>query len=191
MINFSKKINVFPLLEHMEIHPTKREQEKSTCVGWTTREIYTCWVKMGSKVRADWICRLLYVNDVRYFPKGFFPSGNFPRVFFQVETSQMWNFPSGNFPSLSQPQRSALKPILVVALGPHCSLQRLRGPNLTFGNLPLGKLDIWEIAACEIVTRKIAFVKIPKQVGTPPLTIVSVEVDISIYCWRRLKDSYL
>ena len=118
---------------------------------------------MGSKVKAHWICRLLYVNDVRYFPKGFFPSGNFPRVFFQVETSQMWNFPSGNFPSLSQPQRSALKPILVVALGPHCSLQRLRGPNLTFGNLPLGKLHIWEVATWEIVTWEGALGKMPLE----------------------------
>jgi len=41
------------------------------------------------------------VKDVRYFPKGIFPSGNFPRVFSQVATSQMCNFSSGNFPSLS------------------------------------------------------------------------------------------
>ena len=32
-------------------------------------------------------------EDVRYFPKGFFPSDNFLRVFFPVETSQMCNFP--------------------------------------------------------------------------------------------------
>ena len=41
------------------------------------------------------------VNDVRYFPKKNSPSGNFPRLFSQVETSQMCNFSSGNFPSLS------------------------------------------------------------------------------------------
>ena len=45
--------------------------------------------------------------------------------------------------------------VLVAALGPpssypsrtdrpHCSLLRLRGPNLTFGKLPFGKLHIWE-----------------------------------------------
>ena len=131
---------------------------------------------MGSKVKAHWICRLLYVNDVRYFPKGFFPSGNFPRVFFQVETSQMWNFPSGNFPSLSQPQRSALKPILVVALGPHCSLQRLRGPNLTFGNLPLGKLHIWEVATWEIVTWEGALGKMPLGKYLTPLVITPINI---------------
>jgi len=43
------------------------------------------------------------------------------------------------------------QPVLATALGPylilaatlspsHCSLQRLRGPNLTFGKLPLGEI---------------------------------------------------
>ena len=31
-------------------------------------------------------------NDVRYFPNGFFPSGNLPRVFSQVSISQMCKF---------------------------------------------------------------------------------------------------
>ena len=76
-------------------------------------------------------------------------SGNFPRVFSQVATSQMCPFPSSNFPSLSQPQLSAQslfqllylapQPILAAAFCPHCSLQCLRGPNLTFGKSPLGK----------------------------------------------------
>ena len=43
------------------------------------------------------------IHDVGYFPKGFFPSDNFPRVFSQVATSQLCNFPSGNFPSLLVP----------------------------------------------------------------------------------------
>ena len=42
---------------------------------------------------------LIYTVQDRY--KGFFPSGNFQSVFFQVATSQLCNFPSGNFPSLS------------------------------------------------------------------------------------------
>ena len=29
------------------------------------------------------------IIDVRYFPKDFSPSGNFPRIFSQVETSQV------------------------------------------------------------------------------------------------------
>ena len=35
-----------------------------------------------------------------YFPKDIFPSGNFPRVFFHMVTSQMCNFPSRNIPNL-------------------------------------------------------------------------------------------
>ena len=88
-------------------------------------------------------------DDVRYLLKGFFPSGNFPRVFSQAATSQMCNFPSR-----SQIQRSAPQPIQTAALVPHCSLRRLRGPNLTCGKLSLGKLYIWEVATWEIVTWK-------------------------------------
>ena len=32
--------------------------------------------------------------DVRYFPKGFFPSANFQKVFSQMATTQICNFPS-------------------------------------------------------------------------------------------------
>ena len=82
------------------------------------------------------------------FPKAYFPSGNFPRVF-----SQMCNFPS-----LSQPQHLAPQPVLAAALGPlaHpsrsarplCSLRRLKRSNITlhingtFGKLPLVKLSL-------------------------------------------------
>ena len=63
--------------------------------------------------------QLLY--DVLYFPKGFFPKGIFPNVQF--------------------PKRQLSKSVLAAALGPpppvlavalisHCSLWRLRGPNL-------------------------------------------------------------
>ena len=102
------------------------------------------------------------------FPKDFFPRGNFPRAFSQVATSQLCNFPNDNVSqvspsrsthtSLFQPQRSSLQPILGAALGhpPNCSLRCIRGPNLTLGNLPLGKFHIWEVATCEIVTWKVA-----------------------------------
>ena len=40
-----------------------------------------------------------------------------------------------------------------------CSLWRLRGPNLTFGKMPLGKLHIWEVVTWEIVTEKLPFRK--------------------------------
>ena len=54
--------------------------------------------------------------------------GTFPKDFCQVETSQMCNIPKRQFP----------KSVLAAALGPHCSLRRLRGPNL------------WEVTAWEI-----------------------------------------
>ena len=38
-------------------------------------------------------------------------------------------------------------------------LRRLRGPNLTFGKLPLGKLHIGEVAPWEIVTLEVDFWK--------------------------------
>ena len=49
------------------------------------------------KKHYDFILKIGQIDDVRYFPKGVFPSGNFPRVFSQVATSQMCNMPSSNF----------------------------------------------------------------------------------------------
>ena len=79
------------------------------------------------------------------FPKWQLPQG----IFSQLATTQMCNFPIGNFPSLSQPhclvlslfqpRCSAPYPILATALGPHCSLRCLIGPNLNFGKILLGK----------------------------------------------------
>ena len=109
------------------------------------------------------------LNNFRISKKGFFPNGNYSRVFSQVATSRMCNLPRANFPSLSWPQRlphaqpnlaAALGP-LGAALGPHSSLRRLRRPNLTFGKLPLGKLHIWEVSTWEIVTREVALGKMP------------------------------
>ena len=41
-----------------------------------------------------------FVSEYNIFrQKSDFPSGNFPKVFSQVATSQMCNFPSGNFPN--------------------------------------------------------------------------------------------
>ena len=77
--------------------------------------------------------KLLY--DVEYFPKGFFPK---------------WQLHRGIFPNVQFPKRQLYKSVLAAALGPqpvlaaalipHCSLWRLRGPNLIFGKLPLGKV---------------------------------------------------
>ena len=55
--------------------------------------------------------------DVMYFLKGFFPSCNFPRVFSQVATSQMWKFPRAT--SQVFHSRSARpQPVLAAELGP-------------------------------------------------------------------------
>ena len=82
----------------------------------------------------------------RYYPKGFFPNGNFPRVF-----SQMCNFPSGNFPKVRLgPLRRRRKnggPALRLgwASGPSVET-RTGGPSVAARTLklPLGKLHIWE-----------------------------------------------
>jgi len=55
-------------------------------------------------------------------------------------------FPSGSFPKVQFPKRQITKSILASVLSPNCSLRRLRGPNLTFGKLQLGKLHFWEVA---------------------------------------------
>ena len=53
------------------------------------------------------------------------------------------------------------QPNLAAVLGPLWSLRRLRGPNLTFGTVPLWKLHIWEVANWEIVTWEVALGKSP------------------------------
>ena len=92
------------------------------------------------------------VLSQRIFPKwqlpmGIFPSGNLSNV--QVPKRQLLKSvqtAASSAPSQFWPRHSAAQPILAAALGPHCSLWRLRGPNLTFGKFPLGKLHIWEVA---------------------------------------------
>ena len=87
------------------------------------------------------------IYDVRYFPKDIFLNSNFPREFSLVATSQMCKRQvclscstrplvcsnrGVRLPSQTQPQGSVYQQILAAALGPHFSLGRLRGPNLTF-----------------------------------------------------------
>ena len=70
-----------------------------------------------------------------YFPKGLFPS--------ELSKGILSN---GNFPNVQFPKRQFPKSVLATVLGPpHCSLRRLKGPNLTFG-----KLHIWEIVTWEV-----------------------------------------
>ena len=74
--------------------------------------------------------------DVGYFPKGFFSKWQLPKAI----------FPSGNFPNVKFPKQQLPKSVLATALGPHCSLRRLRGSNLIFGKLPLGELHIRKLS---------------------------------------------
>ena len=60
-----------------------------------------------------------------------------------------WQLPKSVLASVIGPQS-----VLAAALGHHCSLRRLRGPNLTFGKSPLGKLHIWEIVTWKVVLGK-------------------------------------
>ena len=63
--------------------------------------------------------------------------GNFPKDFSQVAI----------FPNVQFPNRKIPKSIIAAppAPPPYCNRGRLRGPNLTFRKLALGKLHIWEI----------------------------------------------
>ena len=97
------------------------------------------WYKLGTFYITISVHRII---NVKYFPKELFLIGNFPNV-----QSTKRQLPM----SISA---AALGPPLVLvaglgtlaaALGPHCSLRCLRGPNPTFGKLPLGKLHIWEL----------------------------------------------
>ena len=91
----------------------------------------------------------------KYFPKGFFPNVEFSK----------WQLP---------------KSVLAAALGPHFSLQRLRGPNLTFGKLPLGKLHIWVVATWEIVTWEVALGKMPLgKYLTPKIMFKSIKCKLT------------
>ena len=98
------------------------------------------------------------ILDVGNFPKGLYPSSNFPRVFSQVATSQV---------CLS---RSPWPPWHVLVCGAfEC---------LTFGKLLLGKLHIWKGATWEIVTWEVALEKMPLGFGKVP--------DNSLYIYIKI-----
>ena len=68
------------------------------------------------------------------------------------------NFPSGNIPTVQFPKLQLHKFVLAAALGPPtepCGASEYR----TFGNLSLGKLNIWKLETGEIVTWKDALWK--------------------------------
>ena len=133
----------------------------------------------------------MYASKIRlnipiYFHKRFFPSGNFPRVFFQVATSPICNFPNGNLPSLSQPQRSAPACFFSGArppslsqpqwsAPPHCSPRGLRGPNLTLVNCRLGNCTF----------RKLPLGKMPLGKQLTPISIMLQLVSINIFKKNR------
>ena len=89
-------------------------------------------------------------------------------------------FPSHNFPKVQFPKRQLPKSAQATALGPpdcssrdarptshsqpHCSQRRLRGPKISFGKLPLGKLHFWEVATWENTLGSCYLGKISKYV---------------------------
>ena len=115
--------------------------------GWNKSERWRiCWKMQSKEFQGQFILitvlNLTYSieNYVSHFTTDLFQSGNFPRVFSQGETFQVWPYCSA-WP---------IQPVIVAALGPlalprcnaqpHCSLQRLSRSKLTF----------WEVAAWEI-----------------------------------------
>ena len=89
--------------------------------------------------------------------------GTFPKDFSQVAIPQGY-FPKWQLPKCAISKRQLPKSVLSTVLGPkpvlaaaleplahpsrsdrpHCNLRSLKGPNLTFGKLPLGKFHILE-----------------------------------------------
>ena len=63
----------------------------------------------------------------------------FPQRIFPIGQLLQGIFPSSNLPTV---QFTKPQSVLAAVLGPppHCRLRRIRGRNLTFGKLPLGKL---------------------------------------------------
>ena len=118
----------------------------------------TCNFKLlkndDKKYQKNSTIKFWYKQDVRYFPKGFFLVGNFPRLFSHVTTSQVCP-KQFSVSSLFEPRRSASQPILAATLGPHC-----RGSNLTW------EVAAWVIArlgSCQLGSRSCenAFGKVP------------------------------
>ena len=63
---------------------------------WSLHFSYSWRVRSRSSIDLD----ILNTIDVRYFPKYFFPCGNFPKVFSQVAMFQMCNFLKPHLPKL-------------------------------------------------------------------------------------------
>ena len=100
----------------------------------TTRIIKPClrFQVLSQKIFSKW--QLL---------KGIFPSGNCPNM--QIPKWQLSkSVPAAALgPKPKQSQRSAHSQSQTQRYAPsHCSRGRLRGPNLTFGKLPIGKLSL-------------------------------------------------
>ena len=120
-------------------------REMEDIIGSWEVEYFTC------KDRYKELSQRIYPKS--QLPKGIFPSCNLPNV--QIPQRQL---PKSALAVVFITQPVWVEPLgpLTAALGPHCSLRRLRRPNLTFGKLPLGKLHIWEVTTWEIVTCEVA-----------------------------------
>ena len=87
----------------------------------------------------------------RYFPKGIFPSGNFPMIFFQVETSQLCNLQMEN--SQVCPNRRARPPAWEIVI---C--------EVAHGRTPLGK-DLTPVSVPAKVIYYDGYGRIPAKVS--------------------------
>ena len=108
------------------------------------------------------------------FLKPFWPSCNFPRVFYhvalqlpnraisQVATSKVCFGRSARPLSLFKPTRSAPKHSLAAGLGLHYSLRRLRRPNLSFWKLPSRNYTKYESCCWENTLGKLPLGKRPE-----------------------------
>ena len=95
--------------------------------------------------------------DAKYFPNGFFPSGN-----------SRGYFPSGNFPTVQFLKRQLPKSVLAAALGPLAHLSSA-WPQMRPAAPQKAKAKFWEVAIWEFAQLgsrpwEIAFGKIPRLI---------------------------
>ena len=108
-------------------------------------------------IPVSWISTILWISGSSTCKvlKGIFPSGNFPNVKFPKQQLASQVRPS----RIARPLSHSVWPLGHSSLSarPHCSLQRLKGPILTFGKLTLGKLNIWEVGTWKVALGKISY----------------------------------
>ena len=116
-----------------------------TLINWSNRNhsLNLSSTKLG--------CKNIRIWKSEFVAKDFSPSGNFPRLFSLMTTSQMCNFPSGNFPTQVCPRRSAWpQSVIAAALGLLVYPSRSARPQLKPVAPQRTKPNLWEVTAWEI-----------------------------------------